>query len=174
MGPVFTYKDSLKDNLRSPFILYPNLNLVCRALLLWQYDWLAMDCHFQKRFTVPKINSYSNLKTGFSWNLNSKVHPFILSITYCPTKMSIKKYQEDQGTNSLFFHQRNYCTALITQHGDMSYDVSKATCMWKEILVFVDKLNYNPSHHIFTWLFCRCCLRLQCDMMVWWQGNVSW
>lgn len=114
MGPVFTYKDSLKDNLRSPFILYPNLNLVCRALLLWQYDWLAMDCHFQKRFTVPKINFYSNLKTGFSSNLNSKVHPFILSITYCPTKMSIKKYQEAEGTNSLFFTRET--TAQLSLH----------------------------------------------------------
>lgn len=54
MGAVFTYKDSLKDNLCSPFILYPNRNLVCIALLLWQYDWLAVDCHFQKRWTAPK------------------------------------------------------------------------------------------------------------------------
>lgn len=119
MGPVFTYKDSLKDNLCSPFILYRNLNVVCRALLLWQNDWLAMNFHFQKRCTVPKINSYSNLKTGFSSNLNSKVHPFILSITYCPTKMSIEKNQKAQGTNSLFFSKETI--AQLSLHSMVIY-----------------------------------------------------
>lgn len=67
-----------------------------------------------------------------------------------------------------FFKQRNYGIALTTQHGDMSYDISRAICTWKEMYFFlcIEKFNSNPHHCIFTCLVCRRCLALQCDIMV--------
>lgn len=50
---------------------------------------------------------YTHSKFGLSSNQNSKNHPFffffIFSITYCPTKLSIRNQSWDLGAHSLFF-----------------------------------------------------------------------
>lgn len=79
MGGCFYLQGQLKGQSLLTLHIIPKQQS-CLPLLLWQYDRLAVDWHFQKRWTMPKIKiPYTHSKFGFSSNLNSKNHPFFLS-----------------------------------------------------------------------------------------------